>query len=115
METDAGPVIVEPRARVLRRVAVVDRVARVLDFAFGLLYSLLLIRLVLDFFGARQGAGFVQFIHQLTEVFYAPFRGIFSTEYAFGGHIVWPLVVAIVAYMLLHAVIRALLRVVLRG
>ena len=97
------------------RVAVVDRVARVIDYLFGILYVLLLIRLALEFFNARQGAGFYRLIHELTEPFYAPFKGIFGTASIAGAHVVWPLVVAILGYMLLHAAIRGLLRLVARG
>jgi uncharacterized protein YggT (Ycf19 family) len=92
------------------------QVARVLDYLFGLLYALLAIRLVLEFIEARKSAGFVQFIAALTNVFYAPFRGIVSSESLDGSHpIVWPIVIALVAYMLLHAAIRGLLRIVARA
>jgi hypothetical protein len=88
-------------------------VARVVDFLFGLLYLLLGIRLVLDFFAARPGAGFVQFIHGLSAPFYGPFQGIVGSDVVEGGHpLVWPLVVAIVAYGILHAIVRGVLRLV---
>jgi len=73
------------------------------------------VRLALEFFGARGGAGFVKIIRDVTDVFYAPFRGILPTDATLGAHIVWPLVVAVLAYMLLHAGIRGLLRLVARG
>ena len=92
------------------------RTARVLDYLFGLLYALLAIRLVLELIGARRGTGFVQLILGLTSPFYAPFKGIVGNDTIDGSHpIVWPLVIAIVAYMLLHAGIRALLRLVERS
>jgi uncharacterized protein YggT (Ycf19 family) len=86
----------------------------IIDFAFGLLYGLLCIRLLLDFFGARREAGFVQFIRSCTEFFYAPFRGMFASEALInGGHvIVWSLVVALLVYMVLHAAIRGLLSLI---
>lgn len=84
-------------------------VARVLDYAFGVLYALLAIRLALVFFGAREGAGFFQMIRNVTDVFYAPFKGLFATTLVASGHLEWPLVVAILAYVLLHAGIRGLL------
>ena len=94
-----------------RRYPALALVARVLDYLFGLLYSLLLVRLVLDLIGARRSTGFFQFIAALTRPFYGPFEGIVATETVDGIHpIVWPIVVAIVAYMLLHAAIRGLLR-----
>ncbi len=97
------------------RVSVLARVAQVVDFLFGVLYTVFLVRLALEFFGARPGAGFVQFIRSVTDYFYAPFRGIFTTTSIEGGHIVWPLVVALLAYMLLHSLIRGLLGLIARA
>ncbi len=96
------------------RDAVLMRIGRVSDYLFGILYTLLLVRLALEFFGARSGAGFSQIIRDLTDVFYAPFRGIFATTTVDTGHFVWPLVVAILGYMLLHAGIRGLLHLLAR-
>ena len=49
----------------------------------------------------------------LTSPFYAPFQGIVPSDTLVGSHpIVWPIVIAIVAYMILHAGIRRLLRLV---
>jgi uncharacterized protein YggT (Ycf19 family) len=91
------------------------RVVRVVDYLFGILYALLAIRLVLDLVRARPGAGFVQFIDRLTAPFYAPFQGIVATSTLDGTHpIVWPLVIAIVAYMVLQGIIHGLFRLALR-
>lgn len=99
------------------RLDVLARIAQVLDYLFGLLYSLLAIRLLLELIGARRSAGFVQFIASVTNPFYAPFRGIVANDYALDSShpIVWPIVIAIVAYMILHAAIRGLLRLVARS
>ncbi len=97
------------------RVYVLARIGRVVDYLFGLLYALLLVRLALEFFGARSGAGFSQIIRGLTDVFYAPFKGIFATTTVDTGHLVWPLIVAVLGYMALHAGIRGLLRLLARG
>jgi hypothetical protein len=101
--------------RVAGRVSVLARVSRVIDYLFGLLYALLLIRFVLVFFGARTGAGFFQIIRALTDVFYAPFQGLFPTTSIETGHFEWPLLVAVLGYMVLHAGIRGLLRLLARG
>jgi hypothetical protein len=110
----------EPLSRAARahspsRILFIARIARVIDYLFGILYSLFVVRFALEFFDARPGAGFVQFIRSLTEFFYAPFRGIFATSTVDGAHVVWPLVVALLAYMLLHAAIRGLLGLLARG
>lgn len=105
----------ERQSNLSRRQDVLARTGQVLDYVFGLLYALLTVRLVLELIGARRSAGFVEFIAGLTSVFYAPFKGIVASDTLDGTHpIVWPLVVAIVAYMLLHAALRGLLRLLAR-
>jgi uncharacterized protein YggT (Ycf19 family) len=110
--------LVEPGRTVhdsrLYRGSIVARVGRVLDYLFGLVYVLLLVRLALEFFGARTQTGFVLFIHSVTDPLYAPFKGIFATTNVQGEHVVWALIVAVLAYMLLHAAIRGLLQLVAR-
>jgi hypothetical protein len=97
------------------RIGIVAMVARVFDFLFGLLYALFIVRFLLVFFNARADAGFFQFIHSTTEAFYRPFEGLFATTYVAGGRFEWPLLVAIVAYALLHAGIRGILRLIARA
>jgi uncharacterized protein YggT (Ycf19 family) len=97
------------------RFDLVRGVARVVDFAFGLLYTLLVLRFALDFLGARPEAGFVQMLRRATDVFYAPFRGIFPAQDELGGHVVWSLLVALVAYVVLHGILRGLLRLLPRA
>lgn len=99
----------------LRRTLAVERFVRILDYFFGLLYALLLVRLALEFLSARPSAAFVQLIRGVTEPFYAPFKGIVASNSIDGAHIVWPLVVAILGYVLLHAAIRGACRLVVRG
>ena len=87
------------------------RVSQVVDYLFMLLYGVLAIRLVLALLAARQSNGFVQMIDSVTDPFYAPFRGIVSSPSAEGGFtLVVPIIIAILAYALLHAAIRGLLR-----
>jgi uncharacterized protein YggT (Ycf19 family) len=92
------------------RTGALSRVGRVIDYLFGLLYTLLLVRFALEFFEARRDTGFFRMIQGLTDAFYRPFKGIVATTTVDGARIVWPLVVTIVAYMLLHAILRGLLR-----
>jgi hypothetical protein len=99
----------------LTRVEVVSRVARLIDYLFGILYALLAVRFVLEVLRARRDVGFVEFIRSLTNFFYAPFSGIVPTDTVDGVRVVWPLVIAVIAYGLLHAVVRGLLRLLARG
>ena len=89
------------------------RGSQFIDYGFGVLYALLAIRLVLALIAARSSNGFVQFITTVTSPFYAPFRGIVSSPTSEGGHtLVVPLLIAIVAYALLHAAVNGVLRMV---
>lgn len=99
------------RTRIHARTAA--RGSQFLDYAFYVLYTLLGIRLVLALIGAQAGNGFVQFINTLTNPFYAPFKGIVgSVSTESGNTIVFPIIVAIVVYAMLHVAINALLRMI---
>lgn len=87
------------------------RVSQIVDYIFFVIYALLLMRFLLALLAARSSAGFVQFIVAVTNPFYAPFKGIVASPSIQGGHtLMMPLVIAIIAYVLLHLAINGLLR-----
>ena len=87
------------------------RVSQVVDYIFWVIYALLGMRFLLALLAARSTAGFVQFIVTVSSPFYEPFRGIVASPRTDGGHtLLLPIVVAIIAYALLHLGINALLR-----
>lgn len=87
------------------------RTSQFIDLAFYLIYALLTVRLVLALIAARSSSGFVQFINGITYPLFAPFRGIVPSPTTEGGFtLALPVVVAIVAYMLLHMGINGVLR-----
>lgn len=87
------------------------RVSQVIDYIFYVIYGLLGMRFLLALLAARSTAGFVQFIVTVTNPFYAPFRGIVASPSTDQGHtLLLPIVVAIIAYVLLHLAINGLLR-----
>lgn len=98
--------------REVRRVRSVARVSQVIDYLFGIVYALFLVRFGLTFAGARESTGFVQFINGVTDPLYAPFRGIVSSPQWEGHTILLPVVVAIIAYGLLHLALKKLLRMI---
>ena len=102
-------------ARPSHRAYVMGRIARVVDYVFSVLYLFLIVRLVLEFLRARRGAGFYQFIASVTDPFYAPFKSIIETRSVDGSPLVWPLVVALIAYMLLHGLVRGALHLLARS
>jgi uncharacterized protein YggT (Ycf19 family) len=87
------------------------RVSQIIDYLFFIVYGLLGLRFLLALLAARSSAGFVQFVVTVTNPFYEPFRGIVSSPSTGGGHtLMMPLVVAFIAYVLLHLAINGLLR-----
>ncbi|HSE33699.1 MAG TPA: YggT family protein [Pyrinomonadaceae bacterium] len=87
------------------------RISQVVDYIFYVIYALLGMRFLLALLAARSSAGFVQFIVTVSNPFYVPFRGIVASPSTDAGHtLMLPIVVAIIAYVLLHLGINALLR-----
>jgi len=99
--------------RELTRSRGVARISQIVDYIFFLIYALLGMRFLLALLAARSSAGFVQLIVSITNPFYAPFRGIVSSPTAGSGHtLLLPVVVALIAYLLLHLAINGLLRLI---
>jgi len=87
------------------------RVSQVIDYIFFVIYALLGMRFLLALMAARSTAGFVQFIIAVTNPFYLPFKGIVASPSTDQGHtLMMPIVIAIIAYILLHLAINGLLR-----
>lgn len=87
------------------------RLSQFIDYAFYLIYSLLAIRVVLALIAASSTSGFVKFINGMTYPLYLPFRGIVASPTTEQGFtLALPVIIAIGAYMLLHAAINAMLR-----
>jgi uncharacterized protein YggT (Ycf19 family) len=93
-----------------RRKYIVQRITLGVDYLFYLLYGLLGIRFVLSLLGAAETAGFVVFINSVTDPFYAAFSGIVARPTINGGVLDLPVVIALLAYVLLHIAVRGLLR-----
>jgi hypothetical protein len=89
----------------------VARISQVVDYIFYVIYALLGMRFLLALLAARSSAGFVQFVVTVTNPFYAPFKGIVGSPSTDSGHtLLLPIVVALVAYIMLHLAITGLLR-----
>lgn len=117
---DEAPVRSEPRAeeRPTRRsraekgehAAVVG--LRLVDWIFYVIYALLGLRFLLALLAASEEAGFTQLVHALTDPLLIPFQAIVARP-AIGGSVVdFPVLVAIVAYIVLHLAIRGLIRTI---
>lgn len=86
------------------------RISQVVDYIFYVIYALLGMRFLLALLAARSSAGFVQFIVTVTDPFYGPFEGIVASPTAGRHTLLLPIVIAIIAYVLLHLAINGLLR-----
>ena len=87
------------------------RISQIVDYIFWVIYALLGMRFLLALLAANSSAGFVRFIVAVTNPFYAPFRGIVAAPRTGDGHtLMLPIIVAIIAYALLHLAINGLLR-----
>ena len=81
----------------------------------GVVDALLIIRFLFKLLAASTQASFVTFIYDLTQVFVAPFHGIFNTA-ANGRNVFEPeSLVAIAIYSLIGWGLASLVRVVTRG
>jgi uncharacterized protein YggT (Ycf19 family) len=96
--------------REIERGRTMARISQVVDYLFFLIYGLLGIRLLLELFAAREGAGFFQFIRSVTGPFYAPFRGLVPSPSVDGFTLALPIIIALVVYALLHMAVNGLLR-----
>jgi uncharacterized protein YggT (Ycf19 family) len=89
------------------------RVSQVVDYVFYVIYALFAVRLLLELMAARESAGFVKFINNVTNPLFAPFRGIVpSPSTPEGFTLALPIVLALVVYILLHLGIIGLLRLI---
>jgi len=87
------------------------RISQVIDYIFYVLYALLAMRFLLALLAANSRAGFVQFIVAVTNPFYLPFKGIVNSPRTDDGHtLMVPIIVAIIAYVMLHLAINGILR-----
>jgi uncharacterized protein YggT (Ycf19 family) len=94
----------------LERSKAVARVSQIVDYIFYLVYGVIGLEIVLDLLGARQSAGFKQFIDALSTPFLAPFRGLVLEPGIGRFRFMTSYVVALAVYVLLHMAVNGLLR-----
>src|SRR5262245_25338283 len=94
----------------LERSKTVARASQVVDYLFYLVYGVVGLEIVLDLLGARQSAGFKQFIDALAAPLLSPFRGLMLDPGIGRFRFMMSYVVALAVYMLLHMAVSGLLR-----
>lgn len=113
-EKPAAEKSAEQKSRsIARRRRLVERAYQGLDYVFFVLYGLLGIRLALGLLAASEQAGFVVFVQAITEPFYGPFVDIVPSVALTRGTFELSIVIALLAYLLLHVALRGLLHVLL--
>lgn len=85
---------------------------RLVDWVFYVLYGLLGLRFLLALLAASEEAGFTQLVHALTDPFLIPFQGIVASPGVGDSVVDFPVLVAIIAYLVLHLAIRGLIRTI---
>lgn len=77
----------------------------VIYFLFGVIEFLLIFRLVFKLSGANPSSGFVSFIYSLTQIFIAPFSGIFRQATTQGVETTAVLEPAVLVAIVVYAVL----------
>lgn len=94
----------------LERGKAVARGSQIVDYIFYLVYGIIALEVVLAVLGARQSAGFKQFIDAIAFPFLAPFRGMMPEPGIGRFRLMTSYIVALAVYMLLHLAVNGLLR-----
>ena len=86
---------------------------RVLSLLFGVLFVLIIVRIVLLLLVANADNNIVDFVYSVTEPFVAPFRGIFQFDQVVAGDATLDIaaVVALIGWLLIYLLIMAILRI----
>jgi uncharacterized protein YggT (Ycf19 family) len=94
----------------LERGQAAARASQVVDYLFYIVYGIIGLEIVLDAIGARQTAGFKQFIDAIATPFLAPFKGLMPTPGVGSFRFMLSYIVALVVYVLLHMAVNGLFR-----
>ena len=107
----AGPAAVGRTDRVYSETTVTpsggEMTRRVVVLIFGIIQILIAARIVLLLLAANADNGLVSFIYQLSDLFVAPFNGIFNSDAVKAGRSVFDIaaVAALVGWTLLEAIV----------
>lgn len=90
----------------------VARIAALIWVLFGVLDTLIALRIILKLIAANPGSGFADFVYSLTGVFLAPFSGLIASPVIGNGVFEISSIIALVVYVLLAWVIVRVFRLV---
>ena len=88
-------------------------IERLIIWIFGIVQLLIILRIVLLLFAARDGNPIVNFVYSVTDLLVAPFRGIFGINEIAAGATALDIaaIVALVGWTILELVILGLVRI----
>jgi uncharacterized protein YggT (Ycf19 family) len=101
------PPLVDPNAPI----SPADRTVRIIYLAFGVIESLIAIRVVLKLLAANPSAGFTSLIYNVTQPFVALFQGVFPDAQSKGSVLEVSSLLAILVYALLAYGLARLVRI----
>lgn len=94
----------------LARARTLARVSQVVDYVFFLIYGIIALEIVLEAIGARDAAGFKQFIDTLSAPLLIPFEGLTADPGTGSSRFMLSYVFALIVYVLIHFAVKGLLR-----
>jgi len=94
----------------LDRGKTIARASQIADYIFYLIYGIIGLEIVLNLLGARQSAGFKQFIDAIGAPFLGPFRGLLLEPGIGRFRLMTSYFLALAVYVLLHMAVNGLLR-----
>lgn len=90
----------------------VRRGLQFVDLCFYMIYLLILLQILLEALGARDGSGFKRFLDQISAPFLRPFRGLLEDPRIENHQVMASFIAAMIVYLILQAVIHRIVRVV---
>lgn len=82
----------------------------IINVAFGIIETLIGLRIVLELLGANRSSGFVQYIYGLSAPFVAPFIGVFPDRFFSDGFFLdAAAILAFIVYAIIWAIISSLI------
>ena len=98
----------------IARARTLARVSQVVDYVFFLIYGIISLEIVLEGLGARENAGFKQFVDTLAAPLLAPFEGLMPDPTAGSYRFAISYIFALIVYFLLHLAVKGLMRLFLQ-
>ena len=90
----------------------VRRGLQLVDLCFYVIYVLILLQVLLEALGARDGTGFKRMLDQLSRPFLHPFRGLLDDPRVENYQVMASFIAALIVYLILQALIHRIVRVV---